>query len=205
MEVNIYNITGEVVGQIALPESVFGVEVRPHLFWEVVRWQQAKKRAGTHDTKTRHETHGSGKKMYRQKGTGRARHGDRNAPVFVGGGVAHGPHPRSYAFKVNKKVRRAAICSALSMKAQAAKIVVVEDFRLPEIKTRLAVSALGALNAKRALVVDGANETLSRSVRNLPDAKYLNVAGLNVYDLLKHDAVVITKSALEALEGRLSG
>lgn len=204
MELKVHNIAGEVVGEIALPESIFGVEVRPHLFWEVVRWQQAKKRAGTHQSKTRHFVHGSGKKIYRQKGTGNARHGDRNAPTFVGGGVAHGPHPRSYEFKVNKKARRAALCSALSMKVQSEKLIVVEDFRLSEIKTRLAVSALGALKANRALVVDGVNETLSRSVRNLPNARYLNVAGLNVYDLLKYDAVVITRSALESLEGRLS-
>lgn len=203
MKLDVHNLSGEVTGEIEVSDKVFGAEVKPHLFWEVVRWQQAKKRAGTHKTKTRHEVTGSTQKAYRQKGTGRARHGSHKAPIFVGGGVAHGPRPRKYDFKVNKKVRAGALRSALSMKASESKLKVVEDFQVEDSKTRLALQALNALGVQKALVIDGDNASLKQSTKNLPSVKYLNVAGLNVYDLLKFDHVVLTKSALEAAQERL--
>lgn len=204
MELKVHNINGEVVGQIEVSEAIFGAEVRPHLFWEVVRWQQAKRHAGTHESKTRHFVSISGRKAYRQKGTGRARHGDYAAPTFVGGGVAHGPHPRSYDFKVNRKARKAALRSALTMKVNSDRLTIVDTLDLGEAKTRRAVAALKALGASKPLVIDGENDTLQRSVRNLPDAKYLHVDGLNVYDLLKFDTVVISRAAISEVEGRLS-
>jgi len=204
MELKVHNINGEVVGQIEVSDAIFGAEVKPYLFWEVVRWQQAKSRAGTHATKTRHFVSRTTKKAYRQKGTGRARHGDYGAPTFVGGGVAHGPQPRSYEFKVNKKTRRAALRSALSLKVNTSRLTIVDGFDLSEPKTRLAASALDALGAKRALVIDGENELLQRSVRNLPNAKFLHVDGLNVFDLLKFDTIVATRAAIQEMEGRLA-
>lgn len=203
MKLDVHNLSGEVTGEIEVSDKVFGTEVKPHLFWEVVRWQQAKKRAGTHCAKTRHEVTGSTQKAYRQKGTGRARHGSKKAPIFVGGGVAHGPRPRKYGFKVNKKVRASALRSALSMKASESKLKVVENFQMEETKTRAALQALNALGVVKALIVDGANPSLKMSTKNLSSVKYLNVDGLNVYDLLKYDHVILTKSALEAAQERL--
>jgi large subunit ribosomal protein L4 len=204
MKLEIHDLNGEVTGEIEVNEKVFGAEVKPHLFWEVVRWQQAKKRAGTHSVLTRHGVKGTTQKVYRQKGTGNARHGSKKAPVYVGGGVAHGPHPRNYGFKVNKKVRAGALRSALSMKIVESRLKVVESFELAQPKTKDAKAALERLGAGKALVVDNTNEGLNRSLRNLEGCKYLNVAGLNVYDLLRYDTVILTKSALESAQERLS-
>ncbi len=190
-------------GELEVSEKIFGAEVKQHLFWEVVRWQDARRRRGTHSTKTRHTVSGTTKKAYRQKGTGNARHGSQKAPIFVGGGVAHGPHPRSYEFSLNKKVRAGALRSALSMKVQGGNIRVLEDFELDRIKTKDAVKVLDALGAAKALVVDAGNEVLSKSVRNLQAHKYLSAEGLNVRDLLKYEVVVLTRSAVEQIEGRL--
>lgn len=203
MNLDVYNTTGEVVGQVEVSEKIFGAEVKPHLFWEVVRWQDAKRRAGTHDSKTRHNVNGTTTKMFRQKGTGRARHGSSKAPIFVGGGVAHGPHPRKYAFSVNKKARVGALRSVLSMKVAEGQLRVLEDFQMAEIKTKSALKVLGALGAKKALVIDDANDKLSLSVRNLEKYKYLDVAGLNVKDLLRYETVILTKATLDKIAGRL--
>lgn len=204
MKLDVYNLDGETTGEVEVSEKIFGAEVKTHLFWEVVRWQRAKKRAGTHKAKTRHEVKGSTQKAYRQKGTGRARHGDYKAPIFVGGGVAHGPRPRKYGFKLNKKVRAGALRSALSQKVALEQIKVVEDFQLMDARTRYAVAALDKLGTgQRALVVDAGNDALKKSVRNLPKVKYLDVAGLNVFDLLKYENLVMTKAALEAAQERL--
>ncbi len=203
MKLKVYNTQGAETGEVEVSDEIFGAEVKTHLFWEVVRWQQAKKRAGTHSAQTRAEVSYTKAKVYRQKGTGNARHGSRKAPIYVGGGNAHGPKPRDYGYTLNRKVRAGALRSAFSQKVQEGKLIVVDDFAMDEIKTRKAVAALGNLKANKALVIDVDNDTLYRSVRNLPKDDYLPVAGLNVIDLLKHETVVLTRAALEAVQGRL--
>jgi len=199
----IYNLSGEEVGTIDVSDRVFAGEVRRHLFYEVVKWQLAKRRAGTHATKGRNEVQGGGAKPYRQKGTGRARQGSRRAPHFVGGGTVHGPRPRSYAYRINKKVRLAALRSALSLRAQAGNLVVVQDLELGEIKTRKAKAGFERLADGHTLVVDGANRELQLSVRNLPKVKFLNADGINVYDVLKYPKIVLTEPVIRRLEGAL--
>lgn len=205
MKLSLYNAQGQVAGEVEVSDAVFGAEVKPHLHWQVVRWQQAKKRAGTHSVKTRATVSRVKQKAYRQKGTGRARHGSYAAPIFVGGGKVHGPSPRSYEHSVNKKVRAGALRSALSEKVASEKIKIVDDFGLSSIKTKKAAAVLDALGAAKCLVVDGSrDDALDKSMRNLSSHKYLPAAGLNVYDILNCDTLVITKAGLEAVEGRLS-
>ncbi len=203
MKLDVYNTSGEVTGQVEVSEAVFGAEVKEHLFWEVVRWQDAKRHAGTHAAKTRAQVTGTTQKAYRQKGTGRARHGSYKAPVFVGGGVAHGPKVRSYSYRINKKVKAGALRSALSMKVRDGKLRVLNNFEMSRIKTRDALKVFGALGAEKALIVDEDNDKLNLSVRNLPKHKYLDVAGLNVKDLLRYDMVILTQATLEKVQGRL--
>ena len=205
MKLSIYDAQGQVAGEVEVSDEIFGAEVKPHLHWQVVRWQMARRRAGTHSAKTRTTVSRVKQKAYRQKGTGRARHGSYNANIFVGGGAAHGPLPRKYEHSLNKKARAGALRSALSEKVRDEKIKIVDGFAMPEIKTRRAMAVLDALGANKSLVVDGArDETLDKSMRNLPRHKYLPAAGLNVYDILNCDTLVITKAGLEAVEGRLS-
>lgn len=201
--VPVYNQQRQEVGTIDLPAELFGVEVKEHLFHEVVRAHMAAIRQGTHDTKERSEVKGSVRKIFKQKGTGRARHGNRKASLFVGGGVTFGPHPRSYAIKVNKKVRFAALCSALSRRAEEQQVVVIDDLSLPQIKTKQVAGLLTRFDAKKALIVDMPNENLQLSTKNLPNAQYTPVAGLNVYDILRHDTLVISKAAAAALNERI--
>jgi large subunit ribosomal protein L4 len=201
--VPVYNQQRQEVGSIDLPAALFGVEVKEHLFHEVVRAHLAATRQGTHDTKERSEVVGSVRKIYKQKGTGRARHGNRKAGLFVGGGTTFGPHPRSYAIKVNKKVRFAALCSALSRRAEEKQVIVIDDLNLPQIKTRQVAGLLSRFALEKALIVDVPNENLSLSTRNLPNAQYTPVAGLNVYDILKHDTLVLSKAAAAALNERI--
>ncbi len=199
----IYNLNAEEVGTIEVSDRVFAGEVRRHLFYEVVKWQLAKRRAGTHKVKSRSEVRGGGAKPYRQKGTGRARQGTRRAPQFVGGGAVHGPQVRSHAIRINKKVRQAAMRSALSLRAQAGDLVVVQDLDLGEIRTKRAATVFGRLAGGNALVVDGPNNTLELSVRNLAKVKYLNADGINVYDVLKYPKLVLTEPVVRRLEGSL--
>lgn len=201
--VDVYNLNREPVGKQELNGDVFDVEVREHLFHEVVRAQLAARRAGTAKTKGRSEISGARRKLYRQKGTGRARAGDRKSNTRVGGGTAFGPIPRSYAMKVNKKIRRAAMCAALSRRQQEGALVVVDNFELAEIKTRQVVDTLARFEATKALIVDAPNENLHKSAKNLPKSNYLAVDGLNVYDILRHDTLLVTQRAVEAIEGRL--
>lgn len=203
MLLNVVNLENEKVGQIEVSDEIFGAEVRPHLHWEMVRYQMAKKRRGTHATRTRGEITGSTRKLYRQKGTGRARHGDIKAPIFVGGGTVHGPKPRNYALKTPRKVRRGALCSVLSELVRDGRITVVDSFSLNAPRTKDAAGALAKLGAGRSVVVDGDNQNLALSVRNLPTNKYLRVEGVNVYDLLRYEHLVITREALDALNGVL--
>ena len=203
MQIDIVNIEGKKVGQADLADAVFGAKVKDYLLWELVKAQQAAKRAGTHDTKTRAEVRGGGKKPYKQKGTGNARQGSSRAPNHVGGGKVFGPHPRSYAYTVPKKVKRAALASALSLRAQEKKLVLVDGFSFDAPKTKRLAGILKVLGAERAVIVDGkANVNLSKSARNLPRAKVLPPEGLNVYDILKHPSLVIAAPAVKDIEAR---
>ena len=204
MQIDLMNVEGKKVGNIELADAVFATPVKEHLLWEVVKAQQAAKRAGTHDTKTRSEVRGGGKKPYKQKGTGNARQGSSRAPNHVGGGKVFGPHPRSYAYTVPKKVKRAALASALSLRAQEKKLVVVDTFSFDGPKTKRMAGILKALGLASAVVVDAKeNAHLAKSVRNLPKAKYLAPEGLNVYDILNHPGLIIAAGAVKQVEGRV--
>jgi len=192
---------------VQLNENIFNVPIKKHVLWEVVKWQLAKRRAGTHSTKTRGEVAYSNRKILPQKGTGNARHGDRGAPIFVGGGIAHGPKPRDYSYNLNKKVRRKALKMALSDRAKEGRIVVVEDFSFEQPKTKQAVELLKNLGLDREkvlVVIPEKNVNIQKSFRNLPNAVVLPVEGLNVYDILWANKLVITQSALKKIEERLS-
>ena len=204
MQIDIVNIEGKKVGSADLADAVFGAKVKDYLLWEMVKAQQAAKRAGTHDTKTRDEVRGGGKKPYKQKGTGNARQGSTRAPNHVGGGKVFGPHPRSYAYTVPKKVKRAALASALSLRAQEKKLIIVDVLAFEAPKTKRLAGILKVLGADSAVVVDGkTNANLSKSVRNLPKSKYLAPEGLNVYDILNHPSLVITAGAVKDIEARV--
>ena len=202
--VDVYNLERKKVGTVELNEAVFNVEVREHLFHEVVRNQRAERRAGTAKTKERGEIKGSTAKAWKQKGTGRARQGNKKAPHFVGGGVAHGPRPRSYAGKVNRKTVTAALVAALSRRQQEGRLVVLDKFELAEIKTKNVVNVLSTFEVSKGLIVDVNNENLAKSAGNIATANYLAVDGLNVYDVLKHDTLMMTQEAIQKLEGRLT-
>jgi large subunit ribosomal protein L4 len=205
MQIDIVNIEGKKVGALELADAVFGAEVKEHLLWEVVNAQRAAKRAGTHSTKTRAHVRGGGKKPYKQKGTGNARQGSTRAPNYVGGGVVFGPHPRDYSYTVPKKVRRAALASALSLRAHEKKLVILDKLTFDAPKTKRLAGILKALGVPSAVVVDGKdNVQLSKSARNLPDSKYLAPEGLNVYDILDHAGLVITADAVKAIEARVT-
>lgn len=207
-KLDIQNTAGDKVGEIDLDDAVFSEEVHEHLFWEVVKWQRARWRSGTHSTKTRSEVHGSNIKPYRQKGTGRARQGDRKAPHWVGGGTVFGPRPRSYDYAMPRKARKKALRSALSLRLKEQRLIVLDQFPVDNGKTQNVVRALAALGAKqpdeRVLIVDSAdNVNLVRGTRNLPKSKWLAPEGLNVYDVLDHGTLVMTSSTIKAVERAL--
>jgi large subunit ribosomal protein L4 len=202
---NVINIEGNTVGQIELSDAVFNAPIREHLLWEVVVAQRAARRSGTASSKRRREVRGSSAKLYRQKGTGRARHGSSRASTFVGGGKAHGPKPRQYDKRTPKKVRRGALISALSLRNQQAQLIVLDKIELGEIKTKQVVGLLERLGVKRGLIVETRdNVELSKSVRNLQHAKFLPPEGLNVEDLLRYDNLLVTSEVVKQLEERLS-
>lgn len=202
--VEVKNMAGEIVGSAELSDAVFGAEVKEHLLWEVVRAQRAARRQGTAKTKGRSEVKGGGRKPYRQKGTGRARQGSVRAPNHVGGGTVFGPRPRSYAFSVPKRVRRGALRSALSLRVGEGRLVLLDRLELPEIKTRELVKVLEILGAPKALiVVERENEVVAKSGRNLPQCTVLPPEGVNVYDVLLHDHLVVTTETARRLEERL--
>ena len=203
--IDVKSLDGKKVGSVDLDESVFGVEVNEHLLWEVVKAQRAKRRAGTHSTKRRDEVRGGGKKPYKQKGTGNARQGSTRAPHYVGGGKVFTPKPRDYEYNVPKKVMAGALRSALSLRAKEQKVVVVDSFTFDAPKTKLVNQAVKTLGGKSALLVDAKNETLRKSTRNLPHAKYLAHEGLNVYDVLDHETLIMTRATLDAVTARLKG
>ena len=202
-KIDVKNVSGKVVGSVELDDSIFAEEINEHLLWEVVKWQRAKARGGNASTKTRGEVHGSNIKPYKQKGTGRARQGDKKSPIFVGGGQAHGPRPRDYEFQMPKKARKKALRCALSVRAGEQKVVVLDAFSV-DGKTRSVTAALKALGAKKALIVDAKdNELLVRGTRNLKAAKWLAPEGLNVYDILNHETLILTQGALGAVQEAL--
>ncbi len=206
MEANVVNINKENVGTVNLNDNVFNTDVKEHTVWEVIKWQLAARRAGTASTKTRAEVRGSRRKILPQKGTGNARHGDRKANIFVGGGVAHGPHPRDYYYALPKKVRKKALKGVLSMKLKDGELTVVEDFTFDEPKTKKAIEVLknfGLEKSKVLLVLSEKDNNVIKSFRNLPKAKVLLVEGLNTYDILNADHVLVTKSAVEKINERL--
>ncbi len=206
METKVVNIKNEDVGTVQLNNNIFNTEVKEHTVWEVIKWQLAARRAGTASTKTRAEVRGSRRKILPQKGTGNARHGDRKANLMVGGGVAHGPHPRDYYYALPKKVRKKALKGVLSIKLKDGELAIIEDFTFDAPKTKNAIEVLknlGLENAKVLLVIPEKDENIIKSFRNLPKVKVLVVEGLNTYDLLNADKVLITKGALEKINERL--
>jgi len=203
-KVTVYNLEKKSVGEMELSEAVFGAEVNEGLFYDVLKAQLASRRSGSANTKNRALVAGTTHKLYRQKGTGGARHGNKKAPSFVGGGQAHGPKPRSYAYRPPRKMRIGALRSALSMKLQEGRLVIVDGFELSEAKTKRLANVLGTLSvAKSAVIVDDAsNNNLRLSARNLPTHQFLPPEGVNLYDLLRHEHLVVTKEAVQALQAR---
>ncbi len=214
MNIDVFDLNNKKTGDIELDDAVFADEVREPLFWEVVNWQRARRRAGTHSTKGRSDVRGGGRKPWRQKGTGRARAGTIRSPLWVGGGITHGPKPRDYSYAMPKKKRKVALRSALSLKAKEGKLRILDSLEFDEIKTRLAVEALGSFEAESALFTDVTtrdeatnelhhNEKLRLSVRNLPNAKYLAVEGLNVEDVLRYEYLFMSREAVEQVQEAL--
>ena len=205
MKADVITLDGATAGSVELSDELFGLEPRRDVLHRVVRWQRARQQQGTHKVKTRSETSYSGKKIYRQKGTGGARHGDRNAPIFRKGGVYKGPTPRSHAHELPKKFRKLGLKHALSAKAGAGELVVLEDLNLAEAKTAALAKRVRELGWKRVLIIDGdeRNETFLRAAANLQGVDVLPSMGANVYDILKRDTLVVTKAGVEALEARL--
>ncbi|RUM59803.1 MAG: 50S ribosomal protein L4 [Persephonella sp.] len=206
METSVINIKNEEVGKVKLNEKIFNEEVKEHTVWEVVKWQLAARRAGTASTKTRAEVRGSRRKILPQKGTGNARHGDRKANIFVGGGVVHGPKPRDFYYPLPKKVRKKVLKGVLSIKLKEGELSIIEDFYFEEPKTKKAIEVLknlGLEKSKVLLVIPAKDDNLMKSFRNLQNVKVLVVDGLNTYDILNADKVLIFKSALEKIDERL--
>ena len=206
MQIDVVNLEGQKVGQMDVADEVFATKVKESLLWEAVKAQQAAKRKGTHSTKTRMFVRGGGKKPYRQKGTGNARQGSTRSPNFVGGGKVFGPHPRSYEYTLPRKMKKAALASALSLRAQEKKLVIVDKLVIEAPKSKRLASVLKTLGFDSALVVDAkGNGNLVKSIRNLAAHACLPPEGLNVYDILNHGGLVIAKDAIKAVEARVVG
>lgn len=205
MKLDVIKLDAGKAGSIDLDDAIFGLEPRADILHRVVRWQRAKAQAGTHKVKTKSEVSYSTRKIYKQKGTGGARHGSRKAPIFRKGGVYKGPTPRSHAHDLPKKVRALGLKHALSAKAQAGALTILDAADMAEAKTAMLVRAARELGWKRVLVIDGAelNDNFVRAAANIEGIDVLPSMGANVYDILKRDTLVITKAGLEALEARL--
>ena len=205
MELKITTLTGEEKGSVSLSDTIFGLEPRQDLIQRCVVWQLAKRRAGTHKVKGRAEIWRTGKKMYKQKGTGGARHGSQRANLFRGGGRSFGPVVRSHAIGLPKKVRVLALKHALSAKARDGGIVLIEDARLAETKTKVLKDHFARLGVANALIIDGAevDNAFRLATRNIPNIDVLPIQGINVYDILRRNTLVLTRAALDALEARL--
>ncbi len=215
MKIDLKNVSGKSVGSVDLDETVFGAEIHEHLLWEVVKWQRAKRRAGTASTKRIGEVRGSAKKVWKQKGTGQARQGSKQAPHWVGGASVFGPKPRSYEYDMPKKAKKLALRSALSLRASENKLVIVDKLEL-DGKTKTVAAAfhvLGSVEKKKVakvLVVDAKNDkgehnqALVRGSKNLPASQWLAAEGLNVYDILRHETLVLTAAALKDITAALT-
>ena len=205
MKLDVITLDGGTAGSIELNEALFGLEPRADILHRVVRWQRAKAQAGTHSTLGKSDVSYSTKKIYRQKGTGGARHGSKKAPIFRHGGVYKGPTPRSHAFDLPKKVRALGLKHALSAKVAAGELVIVENLNIAEAKTSAVAKAVKENGWKRVLVIDGAevNANFAQAARNLEGVDVLPSMGANVYDILRRDTLVLTRAGVEALEARL--
>jgi large subunit ribosomal protein L4 len=205
MQADAITLGGEAAGTVELDDAIFGLEPRADILHRVVRWQRARKQQGTQSTLTRAEVSYSTKKIYRQKGTGGARHGSRKAPIFRHGGVAKGPKPRSHEHDLQKKVRKLGLKLALSAKLKAGELVVIEAAQVAEAKTKVLAAQLASLGWKRALIIDGpaVDEGFARAARNIETLDVLPSVGANVYDILRSGTLVLTKAGVEALEARL--
>lgn len=201
-KVALYNTNGEQVGEIDLADSVFGVDVHQSVLHDAVVAYRANQRLGTHDTKTRSEVSGGGRKPWRQKGTGRARHGSSRSPIWRHGGTVFGPHPRDYSIRLPRKVRRLAMKSALSSKVESGNIIVLDDLRIEQPKTKEMVRILGNLkvNDKALVVTAEKDDNVVKSARNIPGVKPSSAGILNVYDILAHQTLVITRDAVNRVE-----
>ena len=206
IEIKVFDSKGKEVGTRALDSEIFGIRVKSGLIHEVIRWQRARWRAGTHSTKTRAETRGGGKKPWKQKGMGKARSGSNTSPVWVGGGVAHGPKPRDYDFSLNKKFKKKVLCGALSSRVKDGKCIAFKGFGLDTPKTKeadLLFSNVG-ISGKKTLVVFGEQDTVgSKSARNLSRVKTLTASGVNTYDVVNSEYVVFTEQGLVEFEQRM--
>lgn len=204
MKADVLKIDSKKVGSIDLDDSIFGLEPRADILHRCVVYQLAKRQQGTHKAKERNEVSGTSKKFGRQKGSGGARHGNRKAPLFRGGGKAHGPRPRSHAISLPKKVRRLALKHALSSKVADGSLIIIEEAKVSDGKTKSVVDAFAKLNVENALIIDAqVDESFDRAARNIPGVDLLPVIGANVYDILRKKQLVLTKSAVEGLEARL--
>lgn len=201
-KVALYNVSGEQVGEIELSDAIFGIEPHTHVLHEAILMQQASLRSGTHDVKGRSEVRGGGRKPWKQKGTGRARQGSIRSPQWRGGGIVFGPTPRSYAYKLPKKVRRLAIKSALSSKVLFDNIIVLDQLQMNQPKTKELAGILNNLKVGRKALVVGAQEdvNVALSTRNIPGVKFVTAEGINVLDVMVHDKLIITKKAVEKVE-----
>ncbi|MCG6115396.1 MAG: 50S ribosomal protein L4 [Mesorhizobium sp.] len=204
MDLKVTTLAGKDAGKVTLADEIFGLEPREDILLRVVRWQLAKRQQGTHQTKGRADIARTGAKMYRQKGTGRARHSSARAPQFRGGGKAHGPVTRSHAIDLPKKVRALGLKHALSAKAQASALIVIDDLMLNEAKTKALVESFAKLGLTNALMIGGAeiDQNFRRAAANIPNVDVLPIQGINVYDILRRGTLVLSKSAIEALEER---
>lgn len=199
--VAVMNMSGKEVGKMDLNDAIFGVEVNEHVLHMAVVQYLANQRQGTQSTKTRAEVRGGGRKPWRQKGTGRARQGSIRSPQWVGGGVVFAPKPRDYSFKLNKKVKKLALLSALSTKVKDGQIIVLDELSLGEVKTKEMAKVLENIKCGKALIVmDGVNKNVMLSARNIPDVKTASPNTINVYDILKYNTLVVTKEAIAKIE-----
>ena len=205
MKVDVIKLDGGKAGSVDLDEALFGLEPRADILHRVVRWQRNNAQQGTHKVKTRREVSYSTKKIYRQKGTGGARHGARSAPIFRGGGVYKGPTPRSHGHELTKKFRELGLRHALSAKAAEGRLVVIESIAMDDAKTSALAKQVKEMGWKRALIIDGSDvdANFAQAARNIEGLDVLPSMGANVYDILKRDTLVITKAGVEALEARL--
>ncbi|MEZ5945292.1 MAG: 50S ribosomal protein L4 [Hyphomonas sp.] len=208
MELAVKTLAGKAAGNITVDDAIFGIdEIRDDILQRTVRWQLVRRQAGTHKAKSRGEVNRTTKKYIRQKGSGGARHGSRNAPIFVGGGAAHGPRVRSHAHDLPKKIRKMALAHALSSKVKADSILVLDEAVLKAAKTKELAGQFAGLGIENALIISGVSvdENFAKAARNIPNIDVLPVAGLNVYDILRRKTLVITKEAAEGIQARFDG